>query len=185
MPRKLLIFIVLSTFLPSVFGAENDSMPMVTPAVASPAIAETISQVAAGDGIVFHALALIGVDYKRGGKLPVTGFDCSGLVRYVFRQAQGVELPNTARDQSKLGANVKRDALQPGDLVFYNTLRRTFSHVGIYLGENRFIHAPSTGGEVRIDDMTSPYWAKRFNGARRITGITGLTAAPSQVNLQQ
>lgn len=120
------------------------------------------------DGVVFEALSLIGVNYKHGGKAPVTGLDCSGLVRYVFHEAQGMELPNTARELAMLGEKVKRDALQPGDLVFYNTLRRAFSHVGIYLGENRFIHAPSTGGEVRIDDMTSEYWVKRFNGARRI-----------------
>jgi len=164
MQCKLLIFIILSSLSLPLFAAENDAIPAQTPA-----IAVTATPLAAGDGIVFHALALIGVDYKRGGKLPLTGFDCSGLVRYVFRQAEGVDLPNTARDQSKLGEKVGRDALQPGDLVFYNTLRQTFSHVGIYLGENRFIHAPSTGGEVRIDDMTSPYWAKRFNGARRIT----------------
>jgi cell wall-associated NlpC family hydrolase len=129
---------------------------------------KTISPVPAADGVVFQALALLGVEYKPGGKAPATGFDCSGLVRYVFHEAQGVELPNTSRELSRLGRKIERDALQPGDLVFYNTLRRGFSHVGIYLGENRFIHAPSTGGEVRIDDMTSRYWVRRFNGARRI-----------------
>jgi cell wall-associated NlpC family hydrolase len=179
MRRKLLIFIALSVPSLPILGAENDAMPAPVTASAL-TIAETVAPIAAGDGIVFHALALLGVDYKRGGKLPLTGFDCSGLVRYVFRQAQGIDLPNTARDQSKLGEKVQREALQPGDLVFYNTLRRTFSHVGIYLGENRFIHAPSTGGEVRIDDMTSPYWATRFDGARRIAAPPPTTRARLQ-----
>ena len=107
----------------------------------------------------------------------MTGLDCSGLVRYVFQQAGGIALPNTSREMSRVGENVSRDSLQPGDLVFYNTLRRAFSHVGIYLGDDRFIHAPSSGGEVRIDNMTSEYWKARFNGARRIHGI--IAAVPA------
>jgi cell wall-associated NlpC family hydrolase len=117
---------------------------------------------------VFAALALHGVGYKQGGKAPTAGLDCSGFVRYVFHEAHGVELPGTSRELAQIGEKVGRDELQPGDLVFYNTLRRAFSHVGIYLGENRFIHAPSSGGEVRIDDMTSKYWVGRFDGARRL-----------------
>lgn len=120
------------------------------------------------DGVVFEALALIDVNYKHGGRAPVTGLDCSGLVKYVYHEARGIDLPNTARELAHAGIKVARDALRPGDLVFYNTLKKSFSHVGIYLGDNRFIHAPSTGGAVRIDDMTATYWAKRFSGARRI-----------------
>jgi cell wall-associated NlpC family hydrolase len=165
MHRNIFIIITLICFSPLCTAAENNSAWLNAVDPESP---KAISPAPAADGIVFQALALLGIEYKHGGKAPATGFDCSGLVRYVFHEAQGVELPNTSRELSRVGQKIGRDALQPGDLVFYNTLRRGFSHVGIYLGENRFIHAPSTGGEVRIDDMTSEYWARRFNGARRI-----------------
>ena len=118
--------------------------------------------------LTLRALAFIGVGYRRGGEFPETGFDCSGFVRHVFREGMGLILPRTARDISRVGEAVNQDALQPGDLVFFNTLRRSFSHVGIYLGEYRFVHAPATGGEVRIEDIRNNYWARRFNGARRI-----------------
>lgn len=118
--------------------------------------------------LVMRALSFVGVNYRRGGESPETGFDCSGLVRHVFREAMGLALPRTSRDISRLGETIRRDELQPGDLVFFNTLRRGFSHVGIYLGEHRFVHAPASGGEVRVEDMRQSYWNKRFNGARRI-----------------
>lgn len=116
-----------------------------------------------------QAMSLLGIRYKRGGNTPENGLDCSGLVRYVFKQAWGANLPRTTEELSRVGEQVDRQDLQPGDLVFYNTLRRTFSHVGIYLGDNKFIHAPSTGGEVRIESMDIGYWKSRFNGARRIS----------------
>ena len=116
---------------------------------------------------VEQALGLIGIRYRRGGNSPETGFDCSGFVSHVFRSL-GTILPRTSREISKNGEAVRKDDLQPGDLVFFNTMRRTFSHVGIYLGDNRFVHAPASGGEVRVDDMREKYWGKRFNGARRI-----------------
>jgi cell wall-associated NlpC family hydrolase len=118
--------------------------------------------------LVMHALSFVGINYRRGGESPETGFDCSGLVRHVFRESLGLSLPRTSRDISRVGETVRRDQLQPGDLVFFNTLRRGFSHVGIYLGEHRFVHAPATGGEVRVEDMRQRYWTQRFNGARRI-----------------
>ena len=118
--------------------------------------------------LVVRALSFVGVNYRHGGETPETGFDCSGLVRHVFRESLGLLLPRTSRDISRVGETVQRDELQPGDLVFFNTLRRGFSHVGIYLGEDRFVHAPARGGEVRIEDMRKSYWVKRFNGARRI-----------------
>lgn len=118
--------------------------------------------------LVVRALSFVGVHYRRGGESPETGFDCSGLVRHVFRESLGLMLPRTSRDISRVGETVSSDELQPGDLVFFNTLRRGFSHVGIYLGEHRFVHAPASGGEVRVEDMRQSYWAKRFNGARRI-----------------
>ncbi|MBA3902861.1 MAG: glycoside hydrolase [Rhodocyclaceae bacterium] len=118
--------------------------------------------------LVLRALSFVGVNYHRGGESPETGFDCSGLVRHVYREALGLSLPRTSRDISRVGETIQTDELKPGDLVFFNTLRRGFSHVGIYLGEHRFVHAPATGGEVRVEDMRQSYWTKRFNGARRI-----------------
>lgn len=113
---------------------------------------------------------MIGIHYKYGGTAPESGLDCSGLVRYVFKQVWGKDLPRTSKEISQVGQNVDTQDLRPGDLVFYNTLRRSFSHVGIYLGDNKFIHAPSPGGQVRIESMELDYWKKRFNGARRIDG---------------
>ena len=118
--------------------------------------------------LAIEAMSLIGIHYRRGGSSPQNGLDCSGLVRYVFREANGTELPRTSAEMSKLGEQVDKSQLQPGDLVFFNTLKRTFSHVGIYLGDNKFIHAPSSGGAVRIKSMDLAYWKARFNGARRI-----------------
>jgi cell wall-associated NlpC family hydrolase len=118
--------------------------------------------------LLLHAFGLIGIQYKYGGNSPDMGFDCSGLVQYVFAQASGVALPRTAHEMSKIGARIARYELQPGDLVFFNTLRRPFSHVGIYVGDQRFIHAPASGGRVEIVRMSNRYWQQRFNGARRI-----------------
>ena len=118
--------------------------------------------------LTISALTMIGIRYQFGGNTPESGLDCSGLVRYVFKEAWGANLPRTSEEISHAGQRVDMQDLQPGDLVFYNTLKRTFSHVGIYLGENKFIHSPSRGGEVRIEIMDLSYWKKRFNGARRI-----------------
>jgi len=122
--------------------------------------------------VLVNALSLTGVRYKYGGKSPESGFDCSGFVRYVYQQAGNLTLPHGARAISQLGQTIPKGELQPGDLVFFNTLRSTFSHVGIYLGNNRFIHSPSSGGGVRVEDMQSSYWEKRFNGAQRIEATT-------------
>lgn len=119
--------------------------------------------------LLLRALGLVGVPYQYGGNSPNTGFDCSGLVHYVFGQAIGLALPRNAEEISRVGDQIARDELEPGDLVFFNTLRRPFSHVGIYLGEQRFIHAPSQGGQVEIVSMTGRYWHSRYNGARRIS----------------
>lgn len=118
--------------------------------------------------VAMQAINLLGIRYKYGGNEPETGLDCSGLVRFAFKEAWGKDLPRTAREISKVGEKVDNTELKPGDLVFYNTLRRGFSHVGIYLGDNKFIHSPSSGGEVRIESMDITYWKKRFMGARRI-----------------
>ncbi len=119
--------------------------------------------------VLVNALSLTGVRYKYGGNSPETGFDCSGYVRYVYQQASNLTLPHGARAISQLGKTIPRSELQPGDLVFFNTLKSTFSHVGIYLGNNRFIHSPSSGGGVRVESMQTNYWAQRFNGAQRIS----------------
>ncbi len=118
--------------------------------------------------MLVNALGLLGIHYRLGGNTPESGFDCSGMVRYVFQNALGLDLPRRAIEISRVGAKVGREELKPGDLVFYRTLRRAVSHVGIYLGDNRFIHAPSAGGRVRVDDMSESYWATRFVGARRV-----------------
>jgi cell wall-associated NlpC family hydrolase len=118
--------------------------------------------------LVMQALGYLGIRYKYGGNSPDTGFDCSGLVRYVVNQAVGLALPRDARSISHMGEKVSTEELQPGDLVFFNTMRRPFSHVGIYIGDQRFIHAPASGGAVELVNMSERYWASRFNGARRL-----------------
>ncbi len=118
--------------------------------------------------VLINALSLTGIKYRYGGKSPETGFDCSGFVRYVFQQATNLTLPPTARAISQMGKTIAKDDLQPGDLVFFNTLKKTFSHVGIYIGNNRFIHSPSTGGVVRVENLNTEYWALHYNGAKRV-----------------
>lgn len=122
--------------------------------------------------LALAAIGMLGIRYQMGGSTPEGGLDCSGLVRYVFKQAWGAELPRTSEEISRIGKQIAPKDLQPGDLVFYNTVRRGFSHVGIYLGDSNFIHAPARGGEVRIESMNVGYWRQRFNGARRMTEPT-------------
>lgn len=128
--------------------------------------------------IAVYALGLIGVNYKFGGNTPDAGLDCSGLVRYVFQEVTGVTLPRTAREMGKIGEKVALSELKPGDLVFFNTRRFAYSHVGIYLGDNRFIHAPNKGSEVEIAQIDA-YWKKHFNGARRFVGALPGLVIPS------
>lgn len=118
--------------------------------------------------LILKGLEYVGIEYRRGGINPDSGLDCSGFVQVVFRDAVGKLLPRTAREQSKVGDAVGKHELKAGDLVFFNTMRRAFSHVGIYLGDNRFMHAPRPGSEIRVEDMSKSYWVKRYNGARRI-----------------
>ncbi|GAB7536788.1 hypothetical protein BGC_30060 [Burkholderia sp. 3C] len=121
----------------------------------------------AGD-VVVGALNMIGVRYRWGGNSPDSGLDCSGFVRYVFQDTLGMSLPRRAEEMSRVGEKVRVSELKPGDLVFFNTMRRAASHVGIYIGDNKFVHSPSTGSTIRVDDMENSYWVKRFDGARRI-----------------
>jgi cell wall-associated NlpC family hydrolase len=121
--------------------------------------------------VLIKALSLTGIQYKWGGKTPETGFDCSGFVSYVFRNAVNLSLPASALALSRIGKTVGKGELQPGDLVFFNTLQSTFSHVGIYMGDNKFIHAPRTGRAVSVESMKSGYWASRFTGAQRLDKV--------------
>lgn len=129
--------------------------------------------------LVIASLNFLGVRYARGGSSADEGFDCSGFTRHVFEHSLGLLLPRRADEQARQAGlqPVPKTELQPGDLVFFNTLRRAFSHVGIYIGDGRFIHAPRSGAEVRIESMHESYWARRFNGARRAP----MTPAPSPV----
>jgi cell wall-associated NlpC family hydrolase len=135
------------------------------PAAAEPAAAAATRM----EELLFRALSLVGVRYRPGGISPDTGFDCSGYVGYLFREVLAIHLPRTSDGLGRFGTEVARDALQPGDLVFFNTMHRHFTHVGIYIGENRFVHAPASGGQVRTEDLNLQYWAARWDGARRIS----------------
>jgi cell wall-associated NlpC family hydrolase len=132
--------------------------------------------------MVLTSMNFLGVPYRRGGTSAEDGFDCSGFTRRVFEMSLGLVLPRRADEQAKAKGliDVKRDELKPGDLVFFNTLKRTFSHVGIYVGEGKFIHAPRTGGEVRVEDMRFAYWAKRFTGARRAEPMVAEATAAAE-----
>ncbi|HRE18660.1 MAG TPA: C40 family peptidase [Rhodocyclaceae bacterium] len=120
----------------------------------------------AAQEVVFYALSLMDTGYRFGGKNPEAGLDCSGMVAHVFAQASPLRLSGSAADIATRGRPVEREALRPGDLVFFNTSGRPFSHVGIYIGEDRFIHAPSSRGRVRVDRMDASYFAQRFEAAR-------------------
>ena len=118
--------------------------------------------------VVRRALGYVGVPYRYGGDSAETGFDCSGLVWRVYRQAAGLRLPRDTYGISRKGVAIPPRELQPGDLVFFNTMKRPYSHVGIYLGEDRFVHAPSSGGSVSVARISDRYWRQRFDGARRV-----------------
>lgn len=124
--------------------------------------------------VVITAMNFLGNPYRYGGSSVGQGFDCSGFTRHVFNLSLGIALPRSADEQAMAGGmvDVDRAELRPGDLVFFNTLKRTFSHVGIYVGEGRFIHSPRSGSEVRIENMRYAYWAQRFTGARRATDLS-------------
>ncbi|GAA7759966.1 MAG: peptidoglycan endopeptidase [Burkholderiaceae bacterium] len=133
--------------------------------------------------VSIQAMSLVGTPYRYGGNTPDSGFDCSGLVRYVVQRAASVNLPRTTEQMGQRGTALDRRDVASGDLVFFNTTGRANSHVGIYVGQNRFVHAPATGGTVRLEDMTKSYWASRYNGARRVVaaGSLDMTPVPSPV----
>jgi len=163
----------LSQILRIVFGASLIASslsyaeePIV---VSTPAAVSFVDRASAtAQDAIDQAMDLLGIRYRRGGTTPEAGFDCSGFVSHVFRESLGLALPRSSKALSETGENVGRDELKPGDLVFFNTMRAAFSHVGIYLGHDQFVHAPRAGGQVRIESMRETYWTKRFNGARRV-----------------
>jgi cell wall-associated NlpC family hydrolase len=162
--------------------------PTFAPAEAAPAettgLMREVHDRAAG--MVVAAMNFVGVRYRRGGTSADTGFDCSGFTRHVFEMSAGLVLPRRVDEQAAAPGlvAVKREDLKPGDLVFFNTLKRTFSHVGIYIGDNRFIHSPRTGQRVRTEDLSFAYWAKRFTGARRVEASTVVDkAAPAATTM--
>ena len=120
------------------------------------------------EDISIAALGLVDVPYRFGGNTPKGGFDCSGLIVYVYNKAVGIKLPRTIQQMSGQGNSIDGQSPAPGDLVFFNTTGEKYSHAGIYVGQGRFVHAPSAGGTVRLDYITSPYWAAKFTEARRI-----------------
>jgi cell wall-associated NlpC family hydrolase len=118
--------------------------------------------------LVMYAMSLAETPYQFGGNSSDSGFDCSGYVGHVFRHELNVSLPRTSREISRVGVPLSQSELRPGDLVFYNTLRQPFSHVGIYVGAGKFVHSPKSGDRIRVEQMQLNYWMTRFNGARRI-----------------
>ena len=125
--------------------------------------------------LVVGAMGFLGVPYRRGGTSADTGFDCSGFVKSIYEQTVGLVLPRSAAQQAAATQAIDRTELLPGDLVFFNTMRHAFSHVGIYVGNGKFIHSPKPGAEVRVEDMAGAYWAKRFDGARRVSAEVVVT----------
>jgi cell wall-associated NlpC family hydrolase len=121
--------------------------------------------------LVMTAMGFLGVPYRRGGNTAETGFDCSGFVRAMYEKTVGLVLPRLAKEQAAATQPIEKKELQPGDLVFFNTMKRAFSHVGIYVGEGKFIHSPKPGAQVRVEDMQKNYWARRFDGARRVVNF--------------
>ena len=135
--------------------------------------------------LINQAMQVIGVRYRSDTELPQSGLDGSSFVSYVFKDKLGFLLPRKSTQMSRVGKPINREELQPGDLVFFNTMRLTFSHVGIYVGDNKFIHSPSKGASVRVDDLSSLYWDKRFDGARRLDGTDTLGGQERQELLDE
>ena len=172
MHRNLLAAVVLLASLQAgpvsaQSSTESEPLPKSFASTVSSAVVDKT------ETLINNAMQLIGVRYRWGGNTPQSGLDCSGFVRYVFNDTFGFLLPRKSAQMSKVGLEIGKEELRPGDLVFFNTMRHAFSHVGIYVGDNKFIHAPSKGKSIRVDDMTKVYWEKRYNGARRVENSTG------------
>ena len=158
LPRLFSIF--LSIFLLAACGTAERRTSGSTETI------RPVSQV--GNEVVLYALGLIDTGYRFGGKNPEAGLDCSGMVSYIYGRAAGLKVLGSAADIARNGRPIAQGELRPGDLVFFNTMNRSYSHVGIYIGDTRFIHAPSTNGKVRIDKLSDRYYAQRFEEARTL-----------------
>ena len=175
--KLLALFVVIGSLQAPAVLAQSATEPEASNRITSVAsqLANTVttSVVDGTESLINNAMQLIGVRYRWGGNTPQSGLDCSGFVRYVFNDTFGFLLPRKSAQMSKVGLEIAKEELRPGDLVFFNTMRHAFSHVGIYVGDNKFIHAPSRGKSIRVDDMTKTYWDKRYNGARRLDSVQG------------
>ncbi len=193
MLKKLPWLLVLTTTLVFAAPAENEEPPAVNPTgflaqwAGSLTGQMSLAKQSVGDkttDLLGQAMGLLGVPYRRGGTSENSGFDCSGFVRHVYEQSFGKLLPHRAAEQAKVTETIEPTELKPGDLVFFNTMKRAFSHVGIYVGDGKFIHSPRSGKSVQVDDMRSAYWKNRFNGARRVdaTAKSGPPGTPSSLS---
>jgi cell wall-associated NlpC family hydrolase len=182
--KLLALFVVIGSLQAPVVLAQSATEPeasnRITSVASQLASSVTSSVVDGTESLINNAMQLIGVRYRWGGNTPQSGLDCSGFVRYVFNDTFGFLLPRKSAQMSQVGLEIRKDELRPGDLVFFNTMRHAFSHVGIYVGDNKFIHAPSRGKSIRVDDMTKAYWEKRYNGARRMEGFDAMTEQQRQ-----
>lgn len=168
---SLLVCLVLTT---SAHAGPPDATLDLDKLLADKGLISQIDQVTQSVGqrtadLVGNAMGFQGVPYRRGGSSAESGFDCSGFVKAMYEQTVGLILPRKAVQQAAATLKIARTDLQPGDLVFFNTMRHAFSHVGIYIGEGKFIHSPKPGAEVRIESLSLAYWSRRFNGARRVS----------------
>ena len=159
MPHRALLIATCLALAPAAFAADGH------PAEAAPAPTPHAMQ---ANDVLIRAISLVGTPYVWGGNTPESGFDCSGLVNYVFRDMLDLRLPRTSRELAAYqGPRIPTDRLAAADLVFFGS-GGNVSHVGIYVGEGRFVHAPSTGGTVRLDRLDGPYWREHYSGAKRV-----------------
>jgi cell wall-associated NlpC family hydrolase len=178
--RKLLPLLALVSAT-ALHATPADSGDELGQFVAERGLMERISEVGSkveskASELVVSALGFLGVPYRRGGDSVETGFDCSGFVKAMYEQTVGLVLPRRAEQQAAATQKIDRADLKPGDLVFFNTMRRAFSHVGIYVGNGKFIHSPKPGAQVRVEDMGVTYWSSRFDGARRVPSPNSIQA---------
>ena len=144
-------------------------LALLLAACATPARSPEYGSGADMNEVALYAMSLADTPYRYGGNSAENGFDCSGFVQHVYLNTLGMKLPRTSQEMSRMGLNLELGELRPGDLVFFNTRRRPFSHVGIYVGEDRFVHSPSSGRAIMVSSMRDDYWRNRYNGARRVT----------------
>ncbi|WGK62935.1 C40 family peptidase [Halopseudomonas sp. SMJS2] len=163
--RAIHLLLVLSlAVLAGCASAPQAPAPSAAVPSAPPAPPAAVSH----DQLLFHAFSLVGTPYRYGGSSPESGFDCSGLINYVYRESAGLTLPRTTAGLSALPGTTSVKSLRPGDLVLFSTGGKRVDHAGIYVGDGRFLHAPSTGGRVRVDELDASYWQRAYASARRV-----------------